>query len=312
MEEYEALLATMDDDRASLILEYRGYQKTVSSNYKPYRDLLSPDGRLRPNYKMHGTVTGRLSCEKPNLQQIPRVSDKPWNGSLKQAFIAEPGFTLWEADYSQLELRLAAAYAREEELLEVFNTGRDIFTEMAAKAGMARHDVKTRTYTIQYGGGARRLSQVFGVTLEEGMAIRDQFFADYPGFRRMSQNASSKCRTQGFLRYWSNRRRHFRDPQNEAHKAFNSVIQGGAAEIVKHTMLRTAKVANDNDCRMLLQVHDSIVFEIRNRAEDHYCPLIQETMEQVVPDFGVKFAVDIHKWGTEESYGAKTSTELVS
>jgi DNA polymerase I len=302
MVEYEALLATMDDDRASLILEYRGYQKTISSNYKPYRELLSPDGRLRPNYKVHGTVTGRMSCEKPNLQQIPRVSDKPWNGSLKQAFIAEPGFTLWEADYSQLELRLAAAYAREETLLEVFNSGRDIFTEMAAIANMSRHDVKTRTYTIQYGGGGRRLAAVFGVSLEEGMRIRDEFFEQYPGFQRMSRNAASKCRQQGFLRYWSNRRRHFIDPQNEAHKAFNSVIQGGAAEIVKHTMLRVSEVANNDDCRMLLQVHDSIVFEIRNGHEDRYCPLIQQTMENVEPDFGVKFAVDIHKWGTEEAW----------
>ena len=302
MVEYEAMLAASDDDRASLILEYRGYQKTISSNYKPYRELLSPDGRLRPNYKVHGTVTGRMSCEKPNLQQIPRVSDKPWNGSLKQAFIAEPGFTLWEADYSQLELRLAAAYAREESLIEVFNSGRDIFTEMALVAGMSRHDVKTRTYTIQYGGGGRRLAEVFGVSLEEGMRIRDEFFEQYPGFRRMSNNAASKCRQQGFLRLWSNRRRHFIDPQNEAHKAFNSVIQGGAAEIVKHTMLRVSGVANDDDCRMLLQVHDSIVFEIRNGREDHYCPLIQETMEHVVPDFGVKFAIDVHKWGTEDSW----------
>lgn len=317
MEIYEELLADSNDDRASLILEFRGYQKTISSNYKPYRELLSPDGRLRPNYKMHGTVTGRMSCEKPNLQQIPRVSEKPWNGVLKQAFIAEPGFTLWEADYSQLELRLAAAYAHEEELIEVFNSGRDIFTEMARTSGMPRHDVKTRTYTIQYGGGAKRLSQVFKVSLTEGARIRDEFFEDYPGFRRMAQQASRKCRTQGFIRLWSNRRRHFSDPQNEAHKAFNSVIQGGAAEIVKHSMLRLAKGVDSDDCRMLLQVHDSVVFEIRNGMEDIYCPKIKEIMEAVEPDFGVHFAVDVHKWGTEESYAASEGndsnrTEMVS
>jgi DNA polymerase-1 len=291
------MLATMDDDRASLILEYRGYQKTVSSNYKPYLELLSPDGRLRPNYKMHGTVTGRLSCEKPNLQQIPRVSEKPWNGRLKQAFIAEPGFTLWEADYSQLELRLAAAYARETELLEIFNSGRDVFTEMARDLNMARHDVKTLTYTIQYGGGITRIKNVFGVSVEKAAEIKDDYFERYPGFRKMSQQASSVCRRQGFIRLWSGRRRHFADPQNEAHKAFNSVIQGGAAEIVKHTMLRLSETVDSDDCRMLLQVHDSVVFEIRNGMEDAYLPKIKEVMEAVEPDFGVHFAVDVHKWG---------------
>lgn len=307
MVEYEAMLAAMDDDRASLILEYRGYQKTISSNYKPYRDLLSPDGRLRPNYKMHGTVTGRLSCEKPNLQQIPRVSDKPWNGSLKRAFIAEPGFTLWEADYSQLELRLAAAYAKESELLEVFNSGRDVFTEMAKRLGFTRHDTKTLTYTIQYGGGASRISNVFGVSLARAGEIKDEYFSTYPGFRKMSNNAATKCRRQGFLRLWSNRRRHFFDPQNEAHKAFNSVIQGGAAEIVKHTMLRLAKEVDSDDCRMLLQIHDSIVWEVKQGMEDHYIPLIKKVMEDVTPDFGVHFAVSIKKWGTEESWNQDQS-----
>jgi len=296
MIEYEALLAVYDDPRASLILEYRGYQKTVSSNYKPYKELLSPDGRLRPNYKMHGTVTGRLSCEKPNLQQIPRVSDKPWNGALKQAFIPEPGFTLWEADYSQLELRLGAAYAAESELIEVFNSGRDVFSEMARELDMPRHNTKTLTYTLQYGGGAKRLSDVFGVSIEKAGEIKDEYFERYPGFRKMAQTASSKCRRQGFLRLWSNRRRHFSDPQNEAHKAFNSVVQGGAAEIVKHTMLRLSESVDSDDCRMLLQIHDSVVFEIRNGHES-VLEDIKKIMEAVEPDFGVHFAVDVHKWG---------------
>jgi DNA polymerase I len=297
MVEYEALLAAMDDDRASKILEYRGYQTTIGLCYKPYRELLSPDGRLRPNYKVHGTVTGRLSCEKPNLQQIPRVSEKPWNGTLKQAFIAEPGFTLWEADYSQLELRLASAYARETELIEIFASGRDVFTEMASEIGMARHDVKTLTYTIQYGGGINRISTVFNVSHSRAADIKDAYYAKYPGFRAMSQKASSLCKRQGFIRLWSGRRRHFERPQEEAHKAFNSVIQGGAAEIVKHTMLRLSESVDGNECRMLLQVHDSIVFEIKNGEETIYLPKIKEIMEAIEPDFGVKFAVSIKKWG---------------
>lgn len=297
MVEYEAMLAASSDPRASLILEYRGWQKTVSSNYRAYLDLLSPDGRLRPNYKIHGTKTGRLSCEKPNLQQIPRVSDKPWNGSLKRAFVASPGFTLWEADYSQLELRLAAAYAKEETLLQVFAEDRDIFIEMSGTLRLDRQDTKLFVYTTQYGGGINRISTVFNVDAMRAKEMRDNYFNKYPGFREISSMAQQKCRTQKQIRLWSGRVRHFADPEAEAHKAFNSVIQGGAAEIVKRTMLRLDKEVATTACRMLLQIHDSVVFEIEDGKEDLYIPLIHDVMENVTPDFGVKFKVNVHKWG---------------
>lgn len=297
MAEYELLLSKSDDPTAQYILAYRGWQKSVSSNYRAYLELLSPDGRLRPNYKLHGTKTGRMSCEKPNLQQIPRISNKPWNGELKHAFIAEEGYTLYEADYGQLELRLAAAYAREQKLITIFNEGRDVFTEMSKELGMARHDAKTLTYTIQYGGGISRLSSVFGFSRERAKTVREQFFTTYPGFRAVSSLAQRKAVANGSLKLWSGRRRHFLYPQDEAHKGFNSIIQGGAADIVERTMSRLFREVNHpQECRMLLQVHDSILFEVKDGLEDKYLPLIQEVMENVVPDFGVKFAVDLHPW----------------
>lgn len=282
---------------AESILEYRGWQKTTSSNYKAYLDLLSPDGRLRPNYKIHGTVTGRLSCEKPNLQQIPRSSDNPWNGHLKSAFVAQPGYTLYEADYSQLELRLASAYANEKSLIDAFATGRDVFSEMAEELGMPRHDVKTLTYTIQYGGGINRLTEVFRMSEEEAREVRENFYAKYPGFRKMSNIASVKARKNGYLKLWTGRRRHFANPAEESHKAFNSVIQGGAAEIMKRTMIRMGKEVDSENCRMLLQVHDSIVFEVKDTERDKILPEIKRVMESVEPDFGVHFACDVHEWG---------------
>lgn len=282
---------------AESILEYRGWQKTTSSNYKAYLDLLSPDGRLRPNYKIHGTVTGRLSCEKPNLQQIPRSSDNPWNGHLKSAFIAKPGYTLFEADYSQLELRLASAYANENSLINAFATGRDVFTEMAEELGMPRHDVKTLTYTIQYGGGINRLMEVFRMNEEDARMVRENFYAKYPGFRKTSNIAAVKARNKGYLKLWTGRRRHFSNPAEESHKAFNSVIQGGAAEIMKRTMIRMDKEVDSEDCRMLLQVHDSIVFEVKDTERELILPEIKRVMESVEPDFGVHFACDVHEWG---------------
>lgn len=302
MEQYEAMLELRDDITAQHILDYRGWQKSVSSNYRPYVDLLSPDGRLRPNYKLHGTKTGRMSCEKPNLQQIPRSSSKAWNGLMKQAFIPEPGFRLWEADYGQLELRLGTAYAEQESdsttgLKRVFNEDRDVFTEMSSDLGMVRHEVKTLTYTIQYGGGVNRISTVFGISSERARALIENYYNTYPGFRVVSNLAKRRAAVAGRIQLWSGRYRHFLYPQDEARKAFNSVIQGGAADIVERSMIRLFNEVDNDDCRMLLQVHDSVVFEIREGMEDHYGPLIKNIMTDVKPDFGVKFAVDFHEWG---------------
>jgi DNA polymerase-1 len=299
---YDSLLELRDDETARYILDYRGWQKSVSSNYKAYLDLCSRDGRLRPNYRLHGTKTGRMSCAQPNLQQIPRVSNKAWNGVMKQAFIAEDGYSLWEADYAQLELRLATAYAEQETgpeqgLKRVFEEGRDIFTEMSKELGMARHDTKTTVYTVQYGGGVNRLSTVFGISPERAKSIIDNYYSTYPGFRSVSDRAARRASNSGRVQLWSGRYRHFLYPEDEARKAFNSVIQGGAADIVERTMIRLFNAVDNPDCRMLLQVHDSIVFEIKNGLEDKFRPEIIRVMENVEPDFGVKFAVDFHKWG---------------
>lgn len=298
MEEYEQILERQDNDTARDILTYRGWQKATSSNYKPYVNLLSPDGRLRPNYKLHGTKTFRLSCEKPNLQQIPRVSEKPWNGQLKSCFVPDPGYKLWEADYSQLELRLATAYAKIPELIAVFDEGRDIFEELAKELGWGRQDTKGFVYSTQYGAGPPRIARVFGVTEDRAASLIANYYARYPAFKLLNDMAKSKCLRMGKVQIWSGRYRHFLNRKNEAHKAFNSVIQGGAADIMERSMLRVWNAIDDHDeCRMLLQVHDSIVFEIKEGLEDKYRPIIMACMENVEPDFGVKFAVDFHEWG---------------
>ena len=302
MAAYDEMLELRDDETARYIVAYRGWQKSVSSNYRAYLKYLSPDGRLRCNYKLHGTKTGRMSCSDPNLQNIPRVSDKAWNGEMKSAFIAEDDFELWEADYAQLEFRLATAYAEqgngpESGLKKVFAEGRDIFTEMSTQLGMDRYKTKTSVYTIQYGGGANRLHTVFGISLDRARDIIENFYNTYPGFRSVSDRAKRRASVAGRVQLWSGRYRHFVFPEDESRKAFNSIIQGGSADIVERTMIRLFNDVCDENCRMLLQVHDSVVFEIRKGMEDQYRPRIIEVMENIEPDFGVKFAVDFHKWG---------------
>ena len=297
MELYDQILERRQDPTAELVLTYRGWQKSVSSNYRPYVELLSQDGRLRPNYKLHGTKTGRSSCEKPNLQQIPKVSNKPWNGEMKACFIPEDGFELWEADYSQLELRLGSAYGHETELLRAFEEGRDVFTEMSQELKMTRFDTKTLVYSVQYSAGKTRISNVFGVSMDRAAEIIENFHMRYPGFRSVAKMASSKVKRNGKVKLWSKRYRHFQWPESENHKAFNSVMQGGAADIMERAMLRLERSIDSDDCRMLLMVHDSVVFEIRKGREGEFIPRIKRVMEAVEPDFGVKFNVEVKRWG---------------
>lgn len=307
--EYDEILQRRNDPTAELIKTYRGWQKAVSSYYRAYITHISPiDKRIRPNYMHHkdevegGTVTGRLSCKDPNLQQIPRVSDKAWSKDVKKAFLAQSGYSLWEADYSQLELRLGAAYAREPHLIEIFEEGRDVFTEMSIRLGMSRQDTKTFVYSTQYGAGVRRIKNVFRITEGDARAIRENYFETYPGFRRISDNASSRAKTFRKVQLWSGRFRHFHDPESEAHKALNAVIQGGAADIVEQQMIRLfyeVDQPSNDECRMLLQVHDSVVFEIKNGTEDKYIEQIRQVMTDITPDFGVRFDVEIKRFGGE-------------
>jgi DNA polymerase-1 len=301
---YDSMLELLENPVAKRIKEFRGWQKAVSASYRPYLDLVDMDGRLRCSYRLHGTATGRLSCAEPNLQQIPKTSDKEWNGKVKECFIAEDGYVLLNADFSQLELRLATAYAGEEELKTVFNEGRDIFTEMSKQLGMSRHDTKTLVYSMQYGAGEQRLMNAFGVSKEEAKQIRQNYFTTYPNFRRFNERCTAKVEQDGYIKIWTGRKRRF-EHRNDGYKAMNSVIQGGAADIVERIMVRCFKELEGPECRMLLQVHDSITFEVKESVVPQYLEKIRTLMEDVNAvtgdvNFNVRFAVEVDYWVPEE------------
>ena len=195
-----------------------------------------------------------------------------------------------------------AAYAREQKLIEIFmDPDRDLFTEMSLAMGLPRPDTKTGVYATGYGAGLKKLATIFG-SVEAAKRFKDSYFSIYPGLQGVTDNATRIAKGQGFVRYWSKRRRHFADPMAEGHKAMNSVLQGGAADVVKRQMVRVWKgpcdYNNNPECKMLLQVHDSIVFEIEKGKVDKYRPEIVSIMEDVQPDFGVPFRVDFHRWGS--------------
>ncbi|HET7713286.1 MAG TPA: DNA polymerase [Patescibacteria group bacterium] len=295
MNEYDDILAASGNESARLVLQYRGWDKAVSSLYEPMLTLLSPDGRVRTNFKQHGTKTGRLSSSEPNLQQIPRRTDQEWNGDAKQAFNAgDDDFELWGWDYAQLEFRLAASYGSEAALLAEFEKpDGDVFTAMAQAAGLDRQIIKTKTYATLYGAGLPKIAATLGMSESEALPLYERFLSTIPGIRAASKVATKRAKERGYVRYWTGRRRHF--PYEEGHhKAFNSTLQGGASEIVKRAQIRCREV-EDANCQMVLQVHDEIVFRIRKGLKDKYEPEIVERMTRW-PDFPVKFTVDGKQW----------------
>lgn len=295
MELYEQILELRNDPTAQLVLEYRGWQKTISSNYTSYLELQSFLGNVHPNFKMHGPVTTRLSCEKPNLQQIPRASAKRWNGRLKKAFRGRAGYRLYEADYANLELRLAAVYSQEPNLLGPLSQGFKPFDVMAEQLQWERQDCKTFTYATLYGGGVQRIRDLFNLSMDDAAAMRSEWFGTYPGLQESSKKAGRLAERRGYIKLWTDRRRHL--SYREGYKAFNSLLQGGAAELVKSVMLALDEVIDWVECRMLIQVHDSVWFEIMEGTQDKWLPIIREVMENVRihhQQFGsIPFPVDI-------------------
>lgn len=301
--EYELYLEATGDSTAQKVLEYRGWQKTVSSNFQAYLDLKDSDGILHPNYKVHGTRTCRLSCEKPNLQQIPRNSIKPWNGDTKKAFIARspelyarirPGYSpkgplrFFSFDFKQVEFRLAASYAKEQELLDIFNDGADIFTEMSATLQRDRNKIKQFVYATLYGAQRAKIALIMKVPQEEADDLYDEYHGRWPGFNRISQRAKQLAYSDGYIEYWTGRRRHL--VGSDCRKAFNSIIQGGAFEIVKRRMLDL------RDQPIVLQVHDEVTIEADDSLNTDYIKRVLESVPES-NQFGVKFEVDMKEWG---------------
>lgn len=310
MAEYDEMLESTQGVEAQLVKAYRGWQKAVSASYRPYLELLDSDGRLRCSYKMHGTVTGRLSCAEPNLQQIPKVTDKPWNGKVKECFVARPGYVLINADYSQLELRLLTVYSDERALKNVFREGRDIFTEMAGELNWTRDRTKTYTYATNYGAGANKHSRTFGITVREAQAMIRKYKNTYPAFATFMDRCTQTAEERGAVRLWSDRYRHFKYA-SESYKAMNSVIQGGGADLVERVMVRCFRELDNEDCMMLLQVHDSITWEVKIEEVETYIPKIKELMEDVktiiaahdpaaAAAFDIPFSVDVTFWSARE------------
>lgn len=301
LEEYDDILMESSNPAAQQIAEFRGWQKAVTSLYEPILDKVGPDGLIRTEFKQHGTVTGRLSASNPNLQQVPRGSNKPWNGDAKSVFNAgRSGYRLRGYDYAQLELRLGAAYGNEKLLLTEFEKDdADVFNALAplvfgVLTPETRHDTKTFVYSNLFGAGLRKVASQLGRSVEDTEELYDNYKRSIPGIMAVSKQVAGLVESRGWVRYWDGRRRHIRN-KSDSYKAWNSVLQGGGAQLVKRAMLRCQEFEDEN-CFMVLQVHDEITFCIREGMVEKYEPLIIKAMTDW-PQFGVRMAVEGKDWG---------------
>ncbi|MCH7630366.1 MAG: DNA polymerase I, partial [Proteobacteria bacterium] len=280
------------------ILDWRQLAKLKST----YTDSLQNEvnvktGRVHTSFAMAATSTGRLASSDPNIQNIPIRTEE--GRKIRKAFIAEPGNKLLSADYSQIELRLLAHMADIKALKEAFRDGLDIHAMTASEVfgvpieGMdpaTRRKAKAINFGIIYGISAFGLANQIGVTREEARAFMDTYFKRFPGIQNYMETTKEFCRKKGYVETLFGRRCHVRsiNDKNPNLRAFgeraaiNAPLQGSAADIIRRAMIRMPeelKKANLPNVKMLLQVHDELIFETPEQDLDKAIPVIKKVME---------------------------------
>ena len=298
------------DRRAAALLDFRGWAKLRGTYYEAFLRGIDESSVLRASFKINGTVAGRLSMEKPNLQAIPQYSEMY---KVKDVFVARPGYTLIEADYSALELRLAAHFTGEPNLVQAFEKNESPHDSVAAKMGIDRHTAKTLNFSILYGAGPSRISEQFGLSKSAAGALLASYWKANPLIYRWKEAVQEKARQTGYVRLWSGHIRRYMPEvaytpghkgKAQPHTAPNNVIQGSGAEIIRRATQRLDKRLAGSGANLLLQVHDSLVYEVPEAqlANVSYC--VREVME-FNPEFNVPLLVDIKagcSWGKMKKY----------
>jgi DNA polymerase-1 len=299
---------------ARRVLDWRQLSKLKSTYTDALQAQINPHtGRVHTSYSLSGAQTGRLASTEPNLQNIPIRTEV--GRQIRDAFVAEPGHVLMSADYSQIELRLAAHMADVPQLKEAFASGADIHSLTAEELfGVVDRDTrgkaKTVNFAILYGISSWGLAGRLGVPREEGKAIIDRYFTRFPGIRVYIDETLSFVREHGFTRTLFGRKTHFpniraANPNFRAgaeRAAINAPIQGTSADLIKRAMNRmdgALDAAGLSDVRMLLQVHDELVFEVPEGREEAAAVVIRETMAHAAePALRLDVPLDVEVgWG---------------
>ena len=304
---------------AQLVLDWRQLTKLKSTYTDALQEQINKDtGRVHTSYSLSGAQTGRLASTDPNLMNIPIRTEI--GRRIRDAFIAEPGFVVMSADYSQIELRLAAHIADVPQLRQAFSEGADIHNLTAQELfGEVNRDTrasaKTINFAILYGISRWGLAGRLGITADEAQAMIDRYFERFPGIRNYIGDTLTGARETGFTTTLFGRKTHF--PRIKSHNqgerqgaeraAINAPIQGTAADIIKRAMVRIdpALAAEGlGRVRMLLQVHDELVFEVPEDQVEPAAATIRRVMETAAEPavrLSVPLGVEI---GTGPNWGA--------
>ena len=315
------VLERLADDGVEIarkVLDWRQLSKLKSTYTDALQQQINPKtGRVHTSYSLTGAQTGRLSSNDPNLQNIPIRSEA--GRRIRQAFVAEPGNVLLSADYSQIELRLAAHMADVPALKDAFANGEDIHARTAQELfGEVNRDTRGRAKTINfsllYGISRWGLAGRLGISADEAQAMIDRYFERFPGINRYISQTQQMAREMGFTETLFGRKTHFPriTSQNQTERAgseraaMNAPIQGTSADIIKRAMVRMEPAllqAGLPNVRMLLQVHDELVFELPEGDVAAACPIIERVMAEAAEPLvtiDVPLGIEIGKgrtWG---------------
>ena len=295
-----------------LILEYRSITKLIGTYLDSFPKLINPaTGRLHTVYNQTVTATGRLSSSNPNLQNIPIRTER--GREIRRAFVArDEDHLLLAADYSQIELRIIAALAQDRHMLEAFANGFDIHAATAAKiyhlkmeevSKDQRRNAKSVNFGIVYGISAFGLSEQLGIPRKEAAALIDEYFTQYPDIRRFIDESVAVARERGYAQTLLGRRRYLPDinSRNAAARSFaernavNMPIQGTSADMIKLAMVRIHQSLKCQGLRsrMILQVHDELVFDLYRPEEALVRQIVAREMKQALPLPGIDIEVGI-------------------
>lgn len=285
------------------IMAHREWQKLLSTYIDAIPPLVASDGRLHTHFLQAGTTTGRFSSINPNLQNIPIKSDA--GRKIRRAFVADKGHVLLALDYSQIELRVAAILSEDKDLIKIFKDGDDVHAAVASRVfGVKEEDVtkemrrqaKVINFGIIYGMGINALKENLGGTRVEAEEFYNQYFKKFPGVAEYLDGVKGEVSRLGYTSTLFGRRRYFpmiKSPiqyirASAERMAVNAPIQGTAADIIKIAIKRADEAIKENKLSdkvsLLLQVHDELIYEVKEGVEKEASKIIGDAMEGVLKD----------------------------
>ncbi|HOO48166.1 MAG TPA: DNA polymerase, partial [Candidatus Paceibacterota bacterium] len=292
-----------DHPIAKEILKHRELQKLLSTYIDTLPSFISGDGRLRASFIQTGTTTGRFASNNPNLQNIPTRTEK--GNSIRNAFVAKPGHLLVSFDYSQIELRVAALLSQDPYFIRSFKQGKDIHTAVAMKVfnvneedvtAEMRRRAKIINFGILYGMGVNALRENLGTDRKEAQIFYDNYFKQFPTIRGYLDSIKDFAKQNGYTTTLFGRKRYFPAIKSPVpfiramaeRMATNAPIQGTAtADIIKIGMKKADKVLKekklDVQARLLLQVHDELIYEVKKDKLEEVIDIVKNSMEDIIP-----------------------------